>query len=275
MTKRILPYALVLTVCAILSACGSSKKNSSYQPRPADRTVVRFGEQKSPSSTYSVALLDEARSWLGTPYKYGGEDRDGIDCSGLVLQVFKNAIGVSVPRNSGKQAEYCERTQPTDIVPGDLVFFATGSDKKKISHVGIFMGENQMIHSSGSKGVILSDLSSDYYQRTFIMAGKVAPYHALIRSNMPKKPDGYKEPEVIEPEPPVIAAVTEEPVKTTAKKKPAKMSKAERKNAPSVPLEVIVPSAVHPTASTAADEPSTDSARESVLKSLKEKPLKK
>ncbi|MDE6007006.1 MAG: C40 family peptidase [Muribaculaceae bacterium] len=118
-------------------------------------------------------LVQEAATWIGTPYKYGGIDRiDGTDCSGFVLMVYKNIIGEKLPRNSAKQAEFCIPIDATDIKAGDLVFFATGKDPHKVSHVGIVLDDENFIHASTSKGVVVSKLSSNYYIQRFRMFGR-------------------------------------------------------------------------------------------------------
>lgn len=69
-------------------------------------------------------------------------------------------------------------------MPGDLLFFSTSGSRDKVSHVGIYIGDNRMIHSSTSKGVIISDIDAAYYQRTFACAGYVEKYHAMIDGKM-------------------------------------------------------------------------------------------
>lgn len=133
----------------------------------------------------SQALLKEARAWLGTPYKYGGTDKGGVDCSGLVMSVYNSALAIKMPRNSKAQSDYCTPTPKDNLVPGDLLFFATGGGKN-VSHVGIFIGDNRMIHSSTSKGVIVSDINADYYIRTFAGSGRVEQYHAMLTKNKGK-----------------------------------------------------------------------------------------
>ena len=118
-------------------------------------------------------LLKEAESWLGVPYKYGGNDRDGVDCSGMVVQVFLRSWDLKLPRTCLTISEYCQVLEKKDIKAGDLVFFATGKDPEKISHVGILLDNDRFIHSSTSKGVVVSNLSSPYYQRTFRLFGRI------------------------------------------------------------------------------------------------------
>lgn len=119
-------------------------------------------------------IVKEALSWEGTPYKYASADKvEGTDCSGMVLRVYETVAQVKLPRNSGKQSEFCENIRMKDLLPGDLVFFATGKDPSRVSHVGVMLDESHFIHASTSKGVVISDITTPYYQRTFICCGRV------------------------------------------------------------------------------------------------------
>lgn len=119
-------------------------------------------------------ILKEAEGWLGTPYKYAGaEKNEGTDCSGMVLRVYEKVTSIKLPRNSAKQAEFCDKIKPSKVKPGDLVFFATGKSEDRISHVGIMLDKENFIHSSSSKGVVISNVTTPYYQKTFICYGKV------------------------------------------------------------------------------------------------------
>lgn len=119
-------------------------------------------------------LSEEALSWIGTPYKYGASEKGkGTDCSGLVLKVYEQVLSKKLPRNSAKQAESCRKIKRGDVKVGDLVFFATGKDKGKISHVGIMLDKENFIHASTKSGVVVSNVGTPYYTRTFKMYGRV------------------------------------------------------------------------------------------------------
>ena len=91
----------------------------------------------------------------------------------MVYVLYLDIANIKLPRNSAKQAEFCEEIKEKNIKPGDLVFFATGKDPKKVSHVGIMVDDIKFVHASGSKGVIMSEMTTNYYQRTFIKYGRV------------------------------------------------------------------------------------------------------
>jgi len=177
-----------LLSAAILASCGSMRNTATVsKTHPAGNTGQQQMEIPSNLPAGSHALLAEAKQWLGTPYKYGGNDRNGIDCSALVLNVYRSALDIKLPRSSSEQARFCSPLAKGELMPGDLLFFATGS-RGKISHVGIYIGDNRMIHSSSSKGVIISDIDSNYFQRTFAGAGYVKQYHAMLGKS-PSPPD--------------------------------------------------------------------------------------
>lgn len=101
-------------------------------------------------------IIEEANSWIGTPYCYGGENRSGTDCSGFVMKVFR-AAGIQLPRTASEQFTLGKSVDLSQARHGDLVFFQRGS---RISHVGIYIGDNQIVHSSQSRGVVLQNLST-------------------------------------------------------------------------------------------------------------------
>ena len=149
---------------SITSSNGQAQKpaqnnNSSYNP-PA-------------SSTSSVqAVLNLAYSKIGCPYVWGAEGPNSFDCSGFTSYVFRNAAGVSLPRTSSAQSGYGRTVSKSNLQPGDLVFFNTSG--KGVSHVGIYVGGGNMIHSpSSGKTVSVTSINSSYYSARFVTAKRV------------------------------------------------------------------------------------------------------
>lgn len=118
------------------------------------------------------ALVEEAAGWIGTPYLYGGKTKEGADCSGLVMEVYRQVCGVKLPRSSAAQSMWCQPVAPEKMQPGDLVFFS--ADSMQVSHVGMFIGDGQMIHASSSRGVMVSPLNNPYWLSRFYSIGRVA-----------------------------------------------------------------------------------------------------
>jgi cell wall-associated NlpC family hydrolase len=118
-------------------------------------------------------LVMQALSFIGLPYKFGGTNAEtGFDCSGFVMSVYKNAVGLILPRQARQQAEFTEKISRADLKPGDLVFFNTRH--KSYSHVGIYVGDNRFVHAptSGSD-VRIDNLNAPYWNRHFDGARKV------------------------------------------------------------------------------------------------------
>lgn len=119
-----------------------------------------------------LIVLEEAFEWLDTPYAFGRQDKGkATDCSGMVMVIYDQKIGCKLPRNSAKQAEFCEKIDARHIRPGDLVFFITNGGNK-INHVGIMIDTEKFIHAS-SHGVMVSTMASDYYRKHFQRYGRV------------------------------------------------------------------------------------------------------
>lgn len=120
-------------------------------------------------------ILNEASTYLGTPYRFGGMSRSGIDCSAFVLNVYNNATGISLPRVASAQAQLGERVDRHNLEKGDLVFFSHGG---RISHVGIVEevtadGEVKFIHAATSRGVMISSLNDSYWGPKFRFAKRI------------------------------------------------------------------------------------------------------
>jgi cell wall-associated NlpC family hydrolase len=118
-----------------------------------------------------IKLEKTIKPWLGTPYRYGHEERRrGTDCSGFTSAIAWEAFRVELPRSSRDQRRVGERVKRAQLRPGDLVFFSMGG-KKGVNHVGIYMGGGKVAHASRSRGVVYDDL--DDYRKEYRTARRV------------------------------------------------------------------------------------------------------
>ena len=168
-------FAALVTV-----SCGSRKEMQANRDRD---NAIRNAILKELSSDFRGRntqfvnnLLRDAEQYTGTPYKLGGNDKSGLDCSGLICQVFdKNKI--KMPRRSADQAKQGTEVHISNAKPGDLIFFATNGGNT-VSHVGIVHdvlknGEVTFIHASTSKGVMISSLNEAYWNRAFLFVRRI------------------------------------------------------------------------------------------------------
>ena len=129
-----------------------------------------LGFEPSPDS--DLLLLYEVAGWMGSPYRYGGKSKSGVDCSGLVLMVYRNVYDIELLRRSIDMAQNSRKIRdPQRLREGDLVFFRISG--RNISHVGIYLGEGRFVHASKSRGVVINELSEPYYSERFAFGGRV------------------------------------------------------------------------------------------------------
>lgn len=173
------------------SPAKNSGKTATTSAKPAKAAPAHIDFSKISLTPSLEKMLREADSWIGTPYLYGGNDRKGIDCSGFVCQVFRNSVGLSLPRTSREQQKYCREVDREKIEPGDLVFF-TIRGGSTVGHVGIYIGDNMFIHASSSKGVVISSLSTNYYVVNYYGSGRVDQFVAMTAAEKSKSSKSSK-----------------------------------------------------------------------------------
>jgi probable lipoprotein NlpC len=170
-------YALLLCVVTIiLSSCHSRKAILKGEPGEivapqasiADKYSQLMGVDKS--AIINGRLYNFIELWAGTPYKFGGLDKDGVDCSGLALLLEKEVYGIILPRITYQQVAVIKRKYEEELKEGDLVFF--DFDGKQFSHVGVYLQNGYIVHASSTKGVIVVPLHGGMY-KYFSRAGSV------------------------------------------------------------------------------------------------------
>ena len=182
MYSRHLKIYFLLFIVIINFACRHKKE------LVKKNTAVKKGEEKKDASTKTGNYVQErlgvsaketkhnklylfVNDWYGTPYKYGGCQKTGIDCSCFTDNLFQNVYGKKIGRTAGEIYKACEKISREKLVEGDLIFFITNG--KSISHVGVYLKDNKFVHSSTTKGVVISDLNETYYKKCFYAAAKL------------------------------------------------------------------------------------------------------
>ncbi len=118
------------------------------------------------------SLLGTINYYLGTPYKFGGTDRDGMDCSGFVQRVFREALGLELPRTVAAQWRFGKPVARDELAFGDIVFFCTKGGGVP-THSGIYIGAGRFAHASSSLGVTITPLSNPYWSKRYCGARRV------------------------------------------------------------------------------------------------------
>lgn len=114
------------------------------------------------------AFIDQ---WMGVPYKFGGQDKDGVDCSGLAQLLEQQVYNINIPRVTSQQVTVIKRKYEEDLKEGDLVFF--DFDGKQFSHVGIYLQNGYVVHASSRKGVMIVNLHDPSLYKYFSRAGSI------------------------------------------------------------------------------------------------------
>ncbi len=186
--SRIAPPGHLPQWCAVLflivacAGCASSGAAVSYGPaRSASEAAV------------ADAIRAEVEAWRGTPHRWGGTTKRGVDCSGLTLALYGDLFGVALPRTTRAQARSGERVAANALQAGDLVFFKTSAKNR---HVGVYLESGAFAHASSSQGVTVSRLDEAYWQRRYWTARRLLD--PLASSQSPRA----AEPAVAAEEPP-------------------------------------------------------------------------
>ena len=185
--KRRIALFVVGMFCVVLMASVSGNHNEKplrpnetvdlgIEPHARIAAFKKGGAQKKIANRgYDIdEVIDQARSLIGTPHLMGGYSARGIDCSGLIKLAHAQA-DVELPRSSHDQARYGTIVLPgQELQRGDLVFFhSTYKKANLVTHTGIYLGNNEFIHTSSRRGVTVSKLNSDYYRKHYLFATRL------------------------------------------------------------------------------------------------------
>lgn len=133
---------------------------------------ILLGEEEANPLLSRADVMMTVVDWLGTPYHYGGTTRHGIDCSAFTQTVYRDAIGVELPRSASMQYQNGVAVTQSELEFGDLVFFQTRA-RIRVSHVGMYIGGGLFVHAGASGGVTVSALESTYFAKRYIGAKRI------------------------------------------------------------------------------------------------------
>jgi lipoprotein Spr len=122
------------------------------------------------SATSNMKLFHFVYDWIGTPYRFGGSSKNGIDCSAFTKELYSQVFNMDIERNSRDIFSMVSPVNKDELKEGDLVFFKIHS--RRISHVGIYLGSGRFAHAS-SRGVAINSLDDPYYKRYFYRGGRM------------------------------------------------------------------------------------------------------
>jgi probable lipoprotein NlpC len=169
------PARLLITglfVVALLGGCASSRPPASVASSPGSTALATERQLR--------AVVDE---WYGTPYDFGGTGANGIDCSAFVQVLYRDVLGLPVPRTTKQQIQAGRVVSSGQThQPGDLVFFRP---QRKQRHVGVYLGDGEFAHASTSQGVMISHLQEPYWEDVYWMTRRLLPNPTAPASQPP------------------------------------------------------------------------------------------
>jgi len=168
-----------------LLASGAALSASAQHPAPPPRldTIVQVVQisdtvrsfykkyQLGLDSAASPLLYLNVYEWIGTRYRYAGKTKQGIDCSGFVGEMYRQAYGLQLAGGSKELFQLVDTVARRDLREGDILFFKI--KRGQISHVGVYLGNNKFAHASVHSGVVISDLEEPYYKKYFFTGGRL------------------------------------------------------------------------------------------------------
>lgn len=154
----------ILLLLAVSTACSSRRTHTN---KNTASTAAKTAEAMA--SLRSKPLYRFITEWTGVPYRLGGLDKKGIDCSGFAFLLNQEIYKQKLPRRSRDQASMIKNKEISRLQEGDLVFFSFGG--REVDHVGIYLNNGYFVHASTRRGVIVDDLNLPAYQRVLVKAG--------------------------------------------------------------------------------------------------------
>ncbi len=158
----------------VLAGCSGTTApivEGSYEPEPVYvESPEMIAEQDKTLPDPGQEAIHFAQQFIGIPYRYGGSNPSGFDCSGLVQYTYRN-LGIRVPRTAAEQYRIARPVSRAELRPGDVIFFRL--HWHGVSHVGLYAGNGKFIHApSTGKHVTYSDLNDPYWSKRIVKVGR-------------------------------------------------------------------------------------------------------
>ena len=169
---------IILSGLLLIAGCSSSPKQESGKKLVAKKPTSSLTysistapmKPKARLAQSSMRNLHQAyQKWQGTPYRFGGVDEQGMDCSAFTRNMYQEAYGMQLPRSTYEQIELGREISQQELQPGDLVFFRTG----RTQHNGVYVGNGEFAHASSSVGVTISRLDNVYWRTRYWQARRL------------------------------------------------------------------------------------------------------
>jgi cell wall-associated NlpC family hydrolase len=161
---------IILAVSTLTTSCSTAQKQKPVvysEPRRVVKTPV-----PPRGNNIENSILDQYQRWKGTPHQLGGAGSRGIDCSGFVMAVYRDAFSIKLHRTTQSQVQQGKSVSLNELQPGDLVFFKPPDYPR---HVGIYLSKSKFVHASKSKGVTISKIDEYYWGKYFWTAKRIIP----------------------------------------------------------------------------------------------------
>jgi len=193
MKKTILAIALFFSVLAVQAQTKTVPSQTTDKAPDEEESLAKDYLSQimhvAVSATSNMKLFNFVYDWIGTPYRFGGNSKKGVDCSAFTKQLYDQVFNLDIKRNSRDIFSMVSPISKDDLKEGDLVFFKIHS--RSISHIGIYLGDGRFAHAS-LRGVAISNLDDAYYSRYFYKGGRVLE---AFKKDLPTTATGSAETE--------------------------------------------------------------------------------